>query len=247
MSFELVSVKTQDGVCPVRVFTPEGGVGPWPAAIFFMDGLGIRPTLIDMAQRLANGGYIVLLPDMYYRAGAYEPLDPKQVFASGDVRGAIGHLYSTTSNHKAAQDAAAFLKLIDARGDVAGTKIGTTGYCMGGGMALTVAGTYPERVAAAASFHGGGLATDSEESPHLLAPQIRARVYVAGADQDNSYPPEMADALDAALTAAGVDHRCEIYAGALHGWTMADFPIYDEPAAERHWQELLALFGATLQ
>jgi carboxymethylenebutenolidase len=245
MSHEKLSVRTKDGDCPVHVFTPQGA-GPWPAAIFFMDGLGIRPTLFDMGQRLADAGYVVLLPDLYYRAGPYEPLDPKAVFASNDVRGAIGHLYSTTGNRKAAQDTEAFLALIDSRKDVSGKKIGTTGYCMGGGISLTVAGTYPDRIAAAASFHGGGLASDAEDSPHLLAPKIKARVYVGGADQDGSYPPEMAELLDKALTDAKVDHRCEIYEGALHGWTMADFPIYNEPAAERHWRELLALFKETL-
>ena len=244
MSHETHSVRTKDGNCPVYVFTPKGA-GPWPATIFFMDGLGIRAILFEMAQRLADGGYVVLLPDLYYRAGPYEPLDPKAVFA-GDVRTAIGHLYSTTGNRKAAQDTEAFLALIDSRKDVSGTKIGTTGYCMGGGISLTVAGTYPDRVAAAASFHGGGLASDSDQSPHLLAPKMKARVYVAGADQDDSYPLEMAEKLEKTLTDAQVDHRCEIYEGALHGWTMADFPIYNEPAAERHWRELLALFKETL-
>ena len=245
MSHEQLSVRTRDGDCPVHVFTPQGA-GPWPAAIFFMDGLGIRPILFDMGQRLADAGYVVLLPDLYYRAGPYEPLDPKAVFASNDVRAAIGHLYSTTGNRRAAEDTEAFLALIDSRKDVSGSKIGTTGYCMGGGISLTVAGTYPDRVAAAASFHGGGLASDSDESPHLLAPKMKAQVYVAGADQDDSYPLEMAEKLEKTLTDAKVDHRCEIYEGALHGWTMADFPIYNEPAAERHWRELLALFKETL-
>ncbi len=246
MSRELVSVRARDGECPVYVFTPSTGSGPWPAAIFFMDGLGIRPPLLDMGQRLADAGYLVVLPDLYYRAGPYAPLDPKAVFASNDVRGAIGHLYSTTGNRPAAADTEAFLALIDGRKDVAGNKIGTTGYCMGGGISLTVAATYPDRIAAAASFHGGSLATDAEDSPHLLAPKIKARVYVAGADQDGSYPPEMEVRLDTALSDAKVDHRCEIYPGALHGWTMTDFPIYNEEAAERHWHELIALFKAEL-
>jgi carboxymethylenebutenolidase len=118
---------------------------------------------------------------------------------------------------------------------------------MGGAISLTVAGTYPDRVAAAASFHGANLATDSELSPHRLAPKMKGCVYVAGADQDNHYPPEMAGRLEKALTDAGVDHHCEIYPGALHGWTMADFPVYNEPAAERHWRELLALFSRALK
>jgi carboxymethylenebutenolidase len=212
-----------------------------------MDGLAIRPTLFEMGQRLADGGYVVLLPDLFYRVGHYEPLDPKKVFAMEDIRSALAHLFQSTDNRRAAEDTEAFLAYLDTRDDVAGDKVGTTGYCMGGAIALTVAGTFPDRIAAAASFHGGNLATDSDMSPHLLAPKMKGRIYVAGADQDGSYPPEMADRLEKALSDAGVDHRCEIYAGALHGWTMPDFPIYNEPAAERHWSELLALFKNTLR
>jgi carboxymethylenebutenolidase len=245
MRHEQFSIRTRDGACPSHVFTPEGS-GPWPAAIFYMDGLGIRPTLFEMGQRLADNGYVVLLPDLFYRAGPYEPLEPKKVFAAGDVRTVLAYLFSSTDNRRAAKDTKAFLAYIDTREDVAGSKIGTTGYCMGGGISLTVAGTYPDRVAAAASFHGGNLATDSELSPHLLAPRMKGRIYVAGADKDKSYPEEMAERLEKALSEAGVDHRCEIYPGALHGWTMADFPVYNEAAAERHWDELLALFAGRL-
>jgi carboxymethylenebutenolidase len=246
MSHEQPSIRTRDGDCPAHVFTPEGK-GPWPAAIFYMDGLGIRPTLLEMGQRLAEGGYVVLLPDLFYRAGPYGPMEPKRVFASGDVMAAIGHLFQSTDNRRAAEDTEAFLAYLDARGDIAGSKIGTTGYCMGGAISLTAAGTYPDRIAAAASFHGGNLATDSELSPHRLAPKMKGRIYVAGADQDKFYPPDMAERLETALSDAVVDHRCEIYPGALHGWTMADFPVYDAPAAERHWQELLALFASRLR
>jgi carboxymethylenebutenolidase len=245
MSYEQVSIHTHDGECPAYVFTPPGS-GSHPAVIFYMDGLGIRPTIFDMGQRLADYGYVVLTPDLFYRAGPYEPLDPKKVFASGDARAAIGHLFASTDNRRAADDTEAFLAYLDGRADVAGTKVGTTGYCMGGGISLTAAGTYPDRVGAAASFHGGNLATDTDLSPHLLAPRMAARVYVAGADNDDSYPPEMAARLEKALSDADVDHRCEIYPGALHGWTMADFPVYNEAAAERHWDELSALFADTL-
>ena len=248
MSHERVSIRTKDGDCPVHVFTPEDtSKGKWPAAIFFMDGLAIRPTLFRMGQCLADAGYVVLLPDLFYRAGPYEPLEPKKVFASGDVREALKHLFSSTDNKRAAEDTAAFIAYLDTRKDVAGKAIGTTGYCMGGGISLTVAGTYPDRVAAAASFHGGNLATDTDLSPHLLAPRMKGRIYVAGADKDSSYPPEMAERLEKALSDAHVDHRCEIYPDALHGWTMPDFPVYNEPAAERHWRELTALFNAKLR
>ena len=245
MAYQEVAIRTQDGECPVHAFTPAGA-GSWPAVIFYMDGLGIRPALLAMAARLADGGYVVLLPDLYYRAGRYDPLDPKALFASGNIREALAHLMGTTDNRRAAQDTAALLDHIDRRTDVAGAKVGTTGYCMGGAISLTVAAAYPDRVAAAASFHGGSLATDSDDSPHLRAPAIKARVYVAGADHDASYPPEMAQRLEAALSDAGVEHHCEIYEGALHGWTMTDFPVYDEAAAERHWRALFELFDEEL-
>lgn len=241
-----VSIQTVDGLCPASVFTPGEGDGPWPAAIFYMDGLGIRPVLFEMAQRLADAGFVVLLPDLFYRAGSYEPLDVAAVFASGDVRKALGPLMGSTDPQRAAQDTEAFLDHLAGRTEVSGTRVGTTGYCMGGAISLTVAATYPDRVAAAASFHGGALATDSELSPHLAVDKIQARVYVGAADNDSSYPPEMAARLVEALMTAGVDHRHDFYAGAAHGWTMADFPVHDASAAEQHWSELIALFTQTL-
>jgi carboxymethylenebutenolidase len=126
-----------------------------------MDGLGIPPTILEMGQRLAEHGYVVPVPDLFCRAGRYEPLEPKKIFASGDVMGAIGHLFTSTDNRQAGEDTEAFLAYLDSREDVAGTRVGTTGYCMGGPMSLTAAGTYPARIAAAASFHSGNLATDS--------------------------------------------------------------------------------------
>jgi carboxymethylenebutenolidase len=244
---ETITIRTRDGGCPSHVFTPSAGAGPWPAVIFYMDGLAIRPTLFAMGQRLADAGYVVLLPDLYYRAGPYAPLDPKVVLASPDGRAALAPLVGTTNSQKAGvEDTEAFIAYLDTRKDVAGKKIGTTGYCMGGAVSLTAAGAYPDRIAAAASFHGGNLATDSPLSPHLLAPKMKARLYVAGADKDSSYPPEMAERLEKALSDVHVDHRCEIYPGALHGWTMEDFPVYDKAAAERHWDELIKLYKATL-
>lgn len=243
---ESVRITTNDGECPATVFTPSEGAGPWPAVIFYMDGLGIRPALDDMGQRLADAGFVVLLPDLFYRAGSYEPLDAKVVFASDDPRAVIAPLMSSTDSRRAAEDTAAFLDYLDSRSDVAGPKVGTTGYCMGGGMSLTAAGTYPDRIAAAASFHGGGLANDSDISPHLLADQIAGHVYIAAADQDGSYPPAVAARLCEALMTASVDFRHDLYVGAKHGWTMPDFPVYDEAAAERHWRELVSMLQTHL-
>ena len=244
---EEISIRTEDGECPSSVFNPDDGQGPWPAVIFYMDGVGMRPVLLEMAQRLADAGYVVLLPDLFYRAGSYVTPDVKAVFASGDVRAALAPLMGTTDNRRGAQDSQAFLDYVLGRSDVTGTRVGMTGYCMGGGIALTVAGTYPDRVAAAASFHGGTLASDSELSPHLLVDRIQGRVYVGAADNDSTYPPEMGARLVEALMSSGIDHRHDFYAGAAHGWTTPDFPVYDADAAERHWTALIELFADTLR
>lgn len=245
MSQQQINIQAKDGNCKTWVLTPEGK-GPWPAVLFYMDGFGIRPAMIEMAKHIADQGYLVLLPDLYYRLGAYGPLDPKEVL-KGNARAVMGPMMASTDNHKAAEDTAALLSYLDTRSDVAGKKVGTVGFCMGGGMALTVAGYYPDRVAAAASFHGSNLATDLPTSPHLLIPKIKAEVYVAGADKDHGYPPEMAQRLEAALTKAGVRHKSEIYEGKLHGWMKPDMPVYDAPAAERGWKELFALYARTLR
>ena len=247
MSRTDVRIPTADGPCRAFVFRPERA-GPWPAVIFYMDGLGIRPVLFEMCQQIADAGYLVLLPDLFHRAGAYEPMNAREIFGDTERRQAFFAKYpASTSNVKASQDTNAFLAYLDTLPDVRGKKIGVTGYCMGGGIALTVAAQHPERVAAAASFHGGRLATDDPNSPHRFVASIEARVLVAGADNDASFSPEQRDRLEAALRAAGVDARVEIWKGALHGWTMRDFPIFEAAAAERHMRELLALFDATLK
>ena len=240
MPNEQIAIRTHDGECTLHVATPAGD-GPWPAVIFYMDAGGIRPVVLEMAQRLAAAGYVVLLPDLFYRYGPYGPLVPKEVFA-GDVRAILAPMMATTGNEQAAEDTQAFLVYLDTRGDVAGRKVGAVGFCMGGGMALAAAGSYPDRFAAVASFHGGHLATDAPASPHLFAPKLKAEVYVAAAENDASYPPEMAARFEKALAQAGARYRTETYPAA-HGWMKPDFPVYDHAAAERGWTEMLALFG----
>jgi carboxymethylenebutenolidase len=245
MKHEETIIRTHDGQCPVHIFTPHGA-GPWPVVIVYMDAFGIRPALLGIGERLATGGYVALVPDLFYRYGAYGPLDPKEAFA-GDFRAMVDPLMATTDNTRAAQDTEALLAYLESRDDVAGDKLGTVGFCMGGGMAITAAGTYPERVAAAVSFHGSRLATDDPASPHLLAPKIRAELYAAVADNDRSCPPEMVERFRRALDDAGVRYRCELYRGASHGWMKSDFPVYDETAAERGWSEMFALFDRVLR
>ena len=245
MAHEQVSIRTADGDCPTHVLIPEGE-GPWPAVITYMDALGMRPAIVDVGRRLAENGYLALVPDLFYRSGEYAVPTPREAFASGDLMKIIGPLMAATGPAKAAEDTRYLLDYLDTRSDVKGDKVGTVGFCMGGGMALAAAGTFPDRVAAAASFHGGNLASDKSDSPHLLAPKMRAEVYVAGADNDPSYPLEMAERMEKALAGAGVRHRCETYEGALHGWMKPDFPIYNKEAAERGWREMLALFKRNL-
>ena len=242
-----VSIPTPDGDARAFLFTPAGD-GPWPGAIFYMDAPAIRPALFTMCERLASNGYAVLLPDMFWRAGPYAPIDIKAAFRDEAARREIfGRLMSSTDADRSMRDTGAFLDWLLARPEVKGARVGLTGYCMGAGMSLRAAGTFPDRVAASAGFHGGRLATDAPDSPHLLAPRIAARVYVGGADEDAGFPPEQADRLREALTAAGVENTVEIYAGARHGYAPPDMPVYNEAAAERHWRELLKLFAETLR
>jgi carboxymethylenebutenolidase len=246
MSMIQVAIPTPDGAARAFFFTPAGA-GPWPAVIFYMDGPAIRPALFEMAERLAGHGYAVLLPDMFWRIGPYEPIDIKAVFGDETLRREVfGKLMSSTDPERSMRDTGAFLDWLAGRPEVKGDKVAVTGYCMGAGIALRAAGTYPGRVAAVGGFHGGRLATDAPDSPHLLASKIKAKVYIAGADEDAGFPPEQADRLREALTAAGVDNTVEIYAGARHGYAPPDMPVYDEAAAERHWRALLKLLGETL-
>jgi carboxymethylenebutenolidase len=240
-----IEIKTKDGSCPTYVYRPTGK-GPWPAVLVFMDGLGIRPAMLEIGERLARHGYCVLLPDLYYRSGPYEPMNPHTVFSDPEQRKVLMEKFiSLVTPANVMSDTKAFLDHVAAERDVKIGGIGTTGYCMGGLMSLTAAGTYPNRIKAAASYHGGQLATDAPNSPHRLAPNIKARVYVAGATEDPSFPDDMKARLEQALTDAGVDHEIETYP-AQHGWVLRDTPEHDAAAAERHWRTLLALFHSTL-
>ena len=241
-----IEIKTRDGLCPSFVFRPAGS-GPWPAVLIFMDGLGIRPAVLEIGERLSAHGYYALLPDLFYRSGPYAPMDPHAILADPQQRKLLMDRYfALATQANIMSDTRAFLDYLAAQPDVRRGAIGTTGYCMGGFMSLTAAGTYPDRIVASASYHGGRLATDAADSPHLLAPRIKSRVYIAGAIEDQSFPDDMKNRLEEALTQAHIDHKIETYP-AKHGWVFRDMPVYDAAACERHWQTLLALFDATLR
>jgi carboxymethylenebutenolidase len=237
-----IEIKTRDGLCPSYEVRPTGS-GPWPAVLVFMDGIGIRPAMLELGERLASNGYYVLLPDLFYRSGPYEPMDARTVFTDPEQRKILMAKFALATPAHVMADTQAFLDHIAAQPDVKPGAVATTGYCMGAIMSLSAAGTYPERIVATACYHGGRLATDAPDSPHLLSPKIKSRVYIAGAIEDASFPDEMKARLEDALTRAGVDHVIETYP-AKHGWVFRDTPVYDEAACERHWTTLLALLDA---
>ena len=238
------TVATPDGTCPVTLHTPNGS-GPWSAVVMYVDAGGVRDTFQEMAARLAGFGHAVLLPDVYYRHGDWQPFDMSTAFSDPDERTRLMGMVGSVTQDMMASDAGAFFDFLASRPEVKGDAFGVCGYCMGGRTSVVVAGRQPDRVGAAGSFHGGGLVTDDPTSPHLLADRMKATVYVAGAENDGGFTTDNAETLDKALTAAGVTHTVEFYPAA-HGFAVPDNPTYDKAAAERHWIALQELFEAAL-
>ncbi|MBW0019321.1 MAG: alpha/beta fold hydrolase [Mycobacterium sp.] len=239
------TVSTPDGACPVHLFTPEGS-GPWPGVIMFPDAGGARDTFDEMGAKLAGHGYAVLVPDVYYREGDWAPFSMSTVFADAGERNRLMKMIGSLTQDKVVADAGALFDYLAARSEVSGDRFGVCGYCMGGRISLTLAGRLPDQVAAVASFHGGGLVTDAADSPHLLADQMTATVYVGGAENDASFTADHAEQLEKALTSAGVEHRIEWYQAA-HGFAVPDNASYDAAAAERHWAAMTEVFGSALR
>jgi carboxymethylenebutenolidase len=240
-----VDVPTQDGLIDCYCFAPAGS-GSWPAVIVYMDAFGIREPLGEMAQRLAEGGYFVVLPNLYYRTGPVAPFDRQAVLVEGPERDRFKAMIQSINATLVMSDTAAVIDTIDQQDAARKGTIGAIGYCMGGGYALTAAATFPDRIAIAASLHGGSLATDRPDSPHRLAARMRARVYVGAAEFDPSFPPEQQQRLTQALSEAGVDHTVEVYQGTKHGFAVTGHLVYDRDASERHWVRLFELLGQAL-
>ncbi|MGV0716754.1 dienelactone hydrolase family protein [Mycolicibacterium sp. XJ662] len=238
------TITTPDGTCPVTLHTPNGS-GPWTGVVMYVDAGGVRDLFQDMAARLAGFGHAVLLPDVYYRHGDWAPFDMATVFTDGKQRSRLFRMIQSITPDMMASDATAFFDFLAARPEVKGDTFGVCGYCMGGRTSVIVAGRVPDRVAAAGSFHASGLVTDESTSPHLLADQIQATVYVAGAKDDQGFTRRDAETLEKALTAAAVTHTVEFYP-AGHGFAVPDNAPYDEEAAERHWVALQDLFETAL-
>ncbi|ANS62583.1 hydrolase [Streptomyces lincolnensis] len=242
-----VDIPTEDGVADAYVAHPGDG-SPHPAVLLYMDAFGLRPQLRSMADRLAEAGYTVLVPNVFYRHGRAPLFDLPEFIDPGarpEIFERIGPVMQALTPELAMRDAEAYLRWLADSPVAADGPVALTGYCMGARLALLTAGTYPERVAAAAGFHGGRLATDAPDSPHLVAGKVTAELYFGHADEDPSLPAEQIDRLEQALTAAGVRHTCEVYSGAHHGYTQADTASYDREGDERHWAALLDLLKRT--
>jgi carboxymethylenebutenolidase len=241
-----IEIQMKDGVADAYLSHPDGP-GPWPAVLFFMDGLGWRPTLFEMADRLASSGYCVLLPNMFWRSGALEPFDPKTVFSGGPEMERLMKIVGAVTGEPARQDTRTFLEALADRPEVRDARrVACIGYCMGGGLAIWAACTFPDRIAAAASFHGGGFLT-SPEAPEVIAKQARARIFIGVAEIDRRHTPDVTKRLTAALEEAKVPYTIEVYPGVSHGFAVPDLPAYDRNAAERHWDRLRELLRETFE
>ncbi|SHF69774.1 carboxymethylenebutenolidase [Kaistia soli DSM 19436] len=236
-----IEIETADGACPAGLHVPA--IPSAKGVILYMDAFGPRPALSGMADRLADAGYTVLVPDLFYRFGAYGPF-ATDAFGNETSRQQLMTMIRGTTQAMTESDSGAYIEALTEAG-VTGP-IATLGYCMGGSRALVAAAAYPERVAAALSFHGGNLASDADDSPHRRAGTIRGRVYVGSAGVDNSFPPEQSARLAEALRSAGIDHMIENYVGMSHGWAVPDHSVYDVAGAERHWKRLLTVLEEAL-
>jgi carboxymethylenebutenolidase len=236
----IVDIGARDGVADAYLVKPDGE--PSGGVLFIMDAFGLRPTIYEMADRIAADGYVVLAPNVFYRAGrapVFELPDLSDPDRRMSFFQSLRPLMEALTPDRLAGDGAAYLDYLAQAG--ASGPVAITGYCMGARVGWRIAAAHPDRVAALGGFHAGGLVTDAPDSPHLSASELRAELYLGFADQDPSMTAEQVETLRQALDEAGVRHRVEVYEGAQHGYTMADTPAYDEAARERHFRELAAL------
>jgi carboxymethylenebutenolidase len=241
-----VDVPMASGVADSALFYPASK-GPWPAVLIWTDILGLRPVFREMGRRLAAQGYVVLVPNPFYRNQKAPIVDGSFDFNKPEDRAKVMPMAAALTAEANVSDAKAYIAFLDAQPQThKKRKAGVQGYCMGGPLTFRTAATIPNRIGAAATFHGGGLVTDKPDSPHLLIPQMKATVYVAIADNDDKREPASKDTLKAAFAAAKMPAKVEVYEGANHGWCVKGSQPYNEAAAERAWAELTALYQKAL-
>lgn len=243
---EAVEIRTEDGVSEGILFRPQSS--RVPGVIHLTDVIGIRSSQKEMAQRLAAEGYVVLMPNLFYRTSKVPVFDFKPDF-TGDERTMkrLGELTSPLTPEAVERDASKYVHFLTALEYVSDCGIGVVGYCYAGAVAIRTAAARPDKIAAAASFHGGRLYTDSPQSPHLLLSRIGARLYFGHAVKDKSMPEETIEKFNQALAKWGGTFESEVYQGALHGWTVPGSPVYNEPQANRAFERMKELFAAALQ
>jgi carboxymethylenebutenolidase len=246
-----IDITAAEGTAEALVARPSTGTGPFPGVILYMDAFGLRPRIQEMAQRIADWGYVVLAPNVFYRDGTAAELAPTTDMSTQEGREAAGKAafprVGRLTSDKALPDIDAWVSALAALDGVAPGPIGTVGYCMGARLAVRTATSHPDEVAACGGFHGGGLATDEPDSPHLGLRNARARFVFGHADHDRSMGPDAVARLGEALRAAGLEASNDIYEGAPHGYTMADTSAFHPDATERHFKELRALLDGTLK
>jgi carboxymethylenebutenolidase len=239
-----IEIKTPDGVADGFLYQPEGKRAH-AGVIHLTDIMGIRPSHQQMAGRLADQGYVVLMPNMFYRTGKPPLFDFQPQLGEERTMKRFGELRGPLTPEAVERDVGAYVDFLGASPDVTG-KIGVVGYCFAGSVAMRTAAAKPDRVAAAASFHGGHLFTKEPTSPHLLLPRIKARLLFGHAVQDQSMPEEAINGFNEALAAWGGRYESQTYEGARHGWTVPGMPVYNEKQAERAFGKLTELFAQTL-
>jgi carboxymethylenebutenolidase len=241
-----IQIPTAAGSAEGILYRP-GKDGRWPGVILYTDIGGIRASQEQMARQLSEEGYVVLMPNVFYRTSALPLFDFPRKFGDERTTKRLGELSSPLTAEAIESDASDYVDFLARQDSVKAGMMGVVGYCFTGKMALYTAHSRPDKIAAAASFHAGGLATDAPNSPHLvLGPAIKARLYFGHATNDKSMPAEAIEKLNQALAAWGGKYESEVYEGAFHSWTVPDSPVYNRPQAERAFEKLTQLFAETL-
>ncbi len=241
----IVEVSMANGVSDCYFVHPA--TGKHPGVLMWPDIKGLRPAFKEMGKRLAAAGYSVLVVNPFYRDAKHPVVGPEASFRDPETRTFLLGMAGKLTQDNAMSDATDYIKFIDQQASVdTARKVGTMGYCMGGPLIMRTAAAVPDRVGAAASFHGGGLVTDKEDSPHLLIERSPAHVLHAIAENDDKKAPNVKDVLAATYAAAGVPAEIEVYADTMHGWCAIDSAIYHEAQAERAWARTMALFERAL-
>jgi carboxymethylenebutenolidase len=240
-----LDIATGDGAMETFVCHPERG-GPFPAVLLLMDAPGIREELRDMARRLCTVGYHVLLPNLYYRAGRDSVFGPDVLEKGSAEQARMRAIRTRMTIPPVMDDVGSMLAYIDSQDAASRGPVGAHGYCMSGPYALAAAARYPDRITAAASFYGTWLVNDAEESPHLSLAKVKGELYIACAEHDDLAPLPMVEELRGLFRRAGTVGKIELYPGVHHGFAFPQRWCYDKPAAERHWERLIALYRRRL-